>query len=662
MGITADIILLVITGLICGLAAHRLKQPPIIGYILAGVLLGPFTGGLTVSSVHEIEMLAEIGVALLLFGIGLEFSLSDLKPVRRVALIGTPIQIGLVIGFGWLVGDWLGWDWQASLWLGSILSLSSTMVILKTMESQGVMGTLSSRVMIGMLIVQDLAVVPMLVVLPALGHLEEGGALLGWAALKATLFLTAMILVGTRVIPALLRRVARTESPELFLVFVSGLALGIGYGTWLFGLSFAFGAFVAGMVISESDYSHHALSSILPLRDLFGLLFFASVGMLLDPAFLLHNWPSVLLLTAAIALFKGVVCGGIARLFGYVNIVPLAVGLVMFQVGELAFLLAEAGRRTGALNPDQFGLILSTAIVTMVLTPQASRMAAPAYRLLGRFFQRPPAHVVHLDNHALLRDHVIVVGGGLVGRFLAGILTRVNVPFVMVEVAHRPFEILKAEHIPVIYGDATQRVVLEAAHPEHARLLLVCVPSYIVVRHVLETCRDLAPDLSVVARADGEEQLHAIRELGAKQVVQPALETGLEFARKMLRSLGMPPLAVQCFADAVQSDGYTQLSQNCQPPDGSLDQMEALRDMDMVWVEVLPGSRLDGGSAVSLDIRSTTGVSVVAVMRGRAMQPNPAPDMVFQPEDLLAIIGGPDERRAFREQLADTTKAPDVPA
>ena len=411
------------------------------------------------------------------------------------------------------------------------------------MESQGVMGTLSSRVMIGMLIVQDMAVVPMLVVLPVLGHLESGGALLGWAALKAALFLTAMVLVGKRGFPWLMKKVARTNSPELFLVFISGLALGVGYGTWLFGLSFAFGAFVAGMVISESDYSHHALTSILPLRDLFGLLFFASVGMLLDPDFLIHNWTTVLALTAIVAVFKGAVCGGLARLFGYVNIVPLAVGLVMFQVGELAFLLAEAGRRTGALTQDQFGLILSTAIVSMILTPQASRLAAPAYRVLGRFLKRDPVHPVHVDDHATLHDHVIVVGGGHVGRFLANVLTSVGVPFVVVEVGHRPFEALKADNVPVIYGDATQRIVMEAAHPERARMVLVAVPSFVVVRLVTEYCKELAPDLTVIAQAVGEEQLRVLREIGTQQVVQPTLETGLEYARKMLRLLGMPPLA-----------------------------------------------------------------------------------------------------------------------
>ncbi len=656
MGIAADIVLLVVAGLVFGMAAHRLKQPPIIGYIVAGVVLGPFTGGLTVSSVHEIEKLAEIGVALLLFGIGLEFSLDDLKPVRKIALIGTPIQIGLVIAFGWLLGGWLGWDWQASLWLGSILSLSSTMVILKTMESQGVMGTLSSRVMIGMLIVQDMAVVPMLVILPVLGHLQSGGALLGWAALKAALFLAAMVLVGKRGFPWLMRRVARTDSPELFLVFVSGLALGVGYGTWLFGLSFAFGAFVAGMVISESDYSHHALTSILPLRDLFGLLFFASVGMLLDPNFLIRNWPVVLALTAVVAVFKGVVCGGLARLFGYVNIVPLAVGLVMFQVGELSFLLAEAGRKTGALDQDQFGLILSTAIVSMILTPQASRLAAPAYRVLGRYFRKEPVYPVHMDDHAGLRDHVIIVGGGLVGRFLANVLTSVGVPFVVIEVAHRPFEALKADNVPVIYGDATQRIVMEAAHPERAKMVLIAAPSFVVVRQVTEYCRELAPDLTVIARAVGEEQLRILRELGASQVVQPALETGLEYARKMLRLLGMPPLAVQCFADAVQSGGYAQICQGEQPPEGALQQMEAMRAMDVAWVEVLEGSPLDGQSPASLNIRKTTGVSVVGVMRNRIMHPNPEPTMTFKSGDTLMVMGGPEERKVFRERFAQPEK------
>ncbi len=271
MGIAADIAIIVVGGLIGGLIAQRLRQPLIIGYILVGVLLGPNTGGITVSDVHEIELLAEIGVALLLFALGLEFSLKELQPVRRIALIGTPIQMLLTILLGLLIGAALGWNTVTSLWFGSMIALSSTMVILKTLASQGRMGTLSSRVMIGMLIVQDLAVVPLMIILPQLADPEAGLPVLGLAALRAAIFLGAMIFVGTRVIPRVMAAIARWNSRELFLLAVTAMGLGIGYVSYLFGLSFAFGAFVAGLVLSEfgllppgAERHHPAARSVRP--------------------------------------------------------------------------------------------------------------------------------------------------------------------------------------------------------------------------------------------------------------------------------------------------------------------------------------------------------------------------------------------------------------
>src|SRR5690606_18410670 len=241
------------------------------------------------------ELLAEIGVALLLFALGIEFSLKELQPVRAVALIGTPIQMLLTIVLGLGIGQLLGWDLISSIWFGGMISLSSTMVILKTLMSLGLLGTLSSRVMIGMLVVQDLAVIPMMIILPQLRNIEAGLPILGLAVLRAAIFLGTMIFVGTRLIPLLLKQVARWNSRELFLITVTALGLGIGYATYLFGLSFAFGAFVAGMVLSESDYGHQALGDIIPLRDLFGMLFFVSVGMLLDPAYLMENLGTIAL-------------------------------------------------------------------------------------------------------------------------------------------------------------------------------------------------------------------------------------------------------------------------------------------------------------------------------------------------------------------------------
>src|SRR3712207_6093768 len=289
MGIAGDIALILVAALAGGVVAQRLGMPLILGYILAGVLVGPNTGGPTVGEIHDIELLAEIGVALLLFTIGLHFSLDELAPVRRVALVGTAAQMALTVAFGYGLGRLLGFGWQEAVWFGALLSLSSTAVVLKTLSEQGVMGTLSSRVIIGMLIVQDLAVVPLIILLPELGSIGEGLSDLGVAVLRATIFIALMVIFGRRVFPWLMARIAAWNSRELFLISVVAIGLGVGYGTYLFGLSFAFGAFVAGMVLSQSDYSHQALADVEPLRDVFAMLFFVSVGMLLDPAFLLKK-------------------------------------------------------------------------------------------------------------------------------------------------------------------------------------------------------------------------------------------------------------------------------------------------------------------------------------------------------------------------------------
>ncbi len=332
MGIASDIVIIIVAALLGGFVALKLKQPLILGYILAGIVVGPHTGGVTVSEIHNIELLAEIGVALLMFALGLEFSLKQLKPVRAIALAGTPLQILLTISLGVAIGQLLGWGWVASIWLGALISLSSTMVILKTLMNQGLLGTLSSRVMIGMLIVQDLAVVPFMIILPKLSDPQAGIPLLGLAALKAAIFIILIVVLGTRLLPLMLAYIAKWNSREFFLLSVAAIGLGVGFATYLSGLSFAFGAFVAGIVLSESEYSHQALSEIIPLRDIFGLLFFTSVGLLLDPSFLAAHWSRILLLVALVSVGKGAIFALLTRSFGYGNVVPLAVvGLGLFS-------------------------------------------------------------------------------------------------------------------------------------------------------------------------------------------------------------------------------------------------------------------------------------------------------------------------------------------
>ncbi|RKZ12412.1 portal protein, partial [bacterium] len=462
MGIAADIAIIVTAGFLGGIVAQRLRQPLILGYIAAGFVLGPVTGGALISNPHDIEMLAEIGIALLLFALGIEFSLKELRPVRTVAVLGTTIQILLTIGVAAGAGLVLGWSWTDAVWFGGCVSLSSTMVILKTLQSQGRLGTLSSRVMIGMLLVQDLAVVPLLILLPKLTDLRAGLPDLGWALVRSAIFLTLMIVVGTRLIPWLLGRIARRNSRELFLLTVTGLGLGIGYATYEVGLSFAFGAFVAGLVLSESDHAHQALSDIIPLRDVFGLLFFASVGMMLEPSFVRENLALVAGLVVVVSLAKGLICAGVGRAFGYRNVVPLALGLTMFQAGEFAFVIGRVGVATGSIGADLYSLIMSVTLVSMFVTPFASRATTPIYGLLQRHRRDEPVQTINID-HDDLHDHVIVAGAGRMGRAVARVLLRLQLPFVTVELDQHRLEACRAGGLAVIYGDAGHPVVLEAA-------------------------------------------------------------------------------------------------------------------------------------------------------------------------------------------------------
>ena len=508
MALVADLSLVLLAALAGGFLAQRLGQPLMVGYVLAGVLVGPFTGGLTVVNVHDIEQLAELGVALLLFSLGLELSFRELKPVRAVALGGATIQIVLTIALGLALGLALGWEWRPALWFGALISLSSTMVVLKTIQAQGRLGTLSSRVMFGILIVQDLAVVPLMIVLPELSDPAGGLVRVGAAALRAFLLLGVIVLVATRLVPRLMAFVARWNSRELFLLSTTTLAFGVGYVTWSFGLSMALGAFVAGLVINESEYAHQALSDIVPLRDLFGMLFFVSVGMLLDPALVWQQIGALVFVVIAIVVGKAAILAGVVRAFGYWNVVPLAVGLTLFQVGEFAFVLARVGLSSGAIGNDVYALTLNAAIVTMVLTPAVSGLTSVVYE---RFWPRRPREAFEAINlpRSGLSNHVLVAGWGRVGRSVGDALSHLNLPYALVEFDDRRVRQARAAGVPVIYGDASQTVVLEAAGVSRARALLVTVPAFPDVRNIVTAARQVRPDLPIVARADSTDAIQA---------------------------------------------------------------------------------------------------------------------------------------------------------
>jgi CPA2 family monovalent cation:H+ antiporter-2 len=653
MELVADLTLVLLAAVAGGFLAQRLGQPLIVGYILAGVVVGPFTAGPSVDNVQNIEQLAELGVVLLLFSLGLELSFRELAPVRTVALAGATIQIILTMALGLGLGLALGWAWRPALWFGALVSVSSTMVALKTIQAQGRLGTLSSRVMLGLLVVQDLAVVPLMIVLPELS--DPAGSLMkvGAAALRATVLLGAIVLFSTRVVPRLMAFVARWNSRELFFLSTITVAVGVGYVAYLFGLSMALGAFVSGLVVNESEYSHQALSDIVPLRDLFGMLFFVSVGMLLDPALAWGQVGALALVVAAIMAGKAAILAGVVRAFGYRNIVPLAVGLTLFQVGEFAFVLARVGLSSGAISNDVYTLTLNAAIVTMALTPVVSSLVPRVYE---RFWPRRARETHEAANlpSAGLSGHVVIAGSGRVGRSVADALSHLKLPFVIVESDDRRAQKARMAGLPVIYGDASQSVVLEAAGISRARALLVTVPAFPDVRSIVTAGRQLRPDLQVMARADSADAVRALHALGIQEATSPEFEAAIEMTRQALMHFDVPAHDFLRIASAIRHERYDQPGGKGDSGAAMMSQIgELARQLEFVWVGVSPEGPLDGRTLGELRIRTTTGASVVGIIRDGSLVANPDGQEHLEKGDLVGVLGTREQIARFEQAMRE---------
>lgn len=548
VNLIVDLALAIGLALLGGVIAVRLRQPAIVGYLLAGVVLSPYTPGPIPGDVERVQTLAELGVAFLMFGLGAEFSLEDLRRVGPVGALGGSLQIAGTIALGLLVAPLLGLDTVRGLFFGALIALSSTAVATRLLDARGELHALHGRVALAILILQDLSVVPMMVLLPALAEPADSLLLtLGGAVARAALLLVATYVLGTRLVPWLLARVAATRSRELFLLAVVTLALGTALGARALGLSLAFGAFLGGLVVSESDLSHQVVAEILPLRDVFATLFFVSVGMLLDPAFLVANLGAVLVVGVVIVVGKALISTGATLLFGFAGPPALLAGLALAQIGEFSFVLAQLGLQRGIVDDRLYGLTLAGALVTMLASPallQAGpKLAAGLARTPGlrRLFAEPVVGAAGPELHG----HVVIAGFGRVGRELAEALERREFAFVVVEYDPHVVDELRKRGIAVIYGDASNAQVLARAGIERARVLAVTLPDPVSSELAVRRARALNPRLDVVARAHGREGLARLRSAGATEVVQPEFEAGLEFIRHTLHRFGVSSVEIQ---------------------------------------------------------------------------------------------------------------------
>ena len=529
-----------------GLAASWLKQSPILGYLLAGVIIGPFTPGF-VGNREQIAALADVGVIFLMFGLGVAFSLKDLARVRAIATLGTTAQVVLTVIGGLIGGVILGWGSSEGFFFGFVLTASSSMVILKTLLDRGEIASGHGRLLLSMAIVQDLIVVVLIIVLPKLvslvtSPLEVAGDV-ALTILKAVAFVGLSLVVGLRVIPWLMNHVTRLRSSELFIVTAAVLALGAASVSTLLGLSPALGAFVAGLLLSESEFDHRVISEVVPVRDLFATLFFVSVGMLIDLGFVVDNWPMVLA-TAVFTLFlkAGATLLGIMP-FRLTPRTAAFTTLGMIPVGELNFVLAQVGLANGAVSSHVYNLVLTSALVTIVLTPGAFGLAPR----LAELMLRTPGLRKSFDTGAgpssegaKLEAHAIVIGYGRVGQSVARGLRDAGMRVAVIDSRLSRVREGVADGMPAIYGNAFSITVLEAAHIDNARLAVVALPDFGPARAAIQQLRSLNAKIVIAARAEHIINEEALRAAGAHLVIVPELAGASALLHGALDMLSLP--------------------------------------------------------------------------------------------------------------------------
>jgi CPA2 family monovalent cation:H+ antiporter-2 len=562
--LVVDLVLAVVAAFVGGAVAHRLGQPVILGYLLAGVAIGPFTPGPTANP-HSVQVLAEIGVAFLMFALGAEVSLAELRRIGRVATLGGGLQIVCTMGLGPLVAPLLGLSFLQGVFLGALFALSSTVVALKVLLERGEIGALHGRVAMGILIAQDLAVVPMVVVLPSIVSGSEGLlADLAFAALKAGGVLLGAYVIGIRLVPFALGRVAITRTRELFLLGVVALALGTAVLTQFAGLSLAFGAFLAGLVVAESEYRRQVIAEVLPLRDLFASLFFVSVGMLIDPRALVSEAGLIAGFSAVVVVGKVGIVAAIVLLLGMPARVAVLAGLSLAQIGEFSFVLAGVGVEKGAIPASVFDLTLATALVTIVLTPSLIRLGPVLLRLLQRLplvhrlFVEPAEAAAGVESMA---HHAVICGYGRVARELAQALDARGIRYAVIEYNPEIARGLRDRGVPVIYGDAANPVVLEHAHLKGARLLAILMPDTTAAELTTRHARSLNPRLDIVARGGGVGDIDRLRLAGATEVVQPEFEAGQEVIRHALRRFGVGGLELSNLITGRRAAYYRRMAE-----------------------------------------------------------------------------------------------------
>ncbi len=625
------------------LLLYKLKIPSLIGFIIAGIIIGPHGVGLIID-IHFIQILAEIGVILLLFTIGIEFSITKLVRIRKAVLGGGGTQVFLTIGISAALTYVAIGDVNKSIFFGFLYALSSTAIVLKLLTERGEIDSPHGHTMVGILIFQDLCIVPLMLLIPALSGTGIDVIDVGTKMGKAALIIAIVLLSARWIVPALLHQVVRTKSRELFLTTIILICLGIALLTSRFGLSLALGAFLAGLVVSESEYAHQALSDILPFKDSFMGLFFVSIGMLMDIGFVIENGIRISEVVALIFILK-IITGTVSALLIGNSLRPsILTGLGLAQIGEFSFVLAVAGKAAGLITEEFYQIFLASSVVTMIMTPfilnaapSASEWIAarPIMKKLGgkrKIFEGDGAP---RKRH----DHVIIVGFGLNGKNLAKVLKEAEIPYVVLEMNSDTVREMRKKGEPIHYGDGTGKDILHKMGIEKARLLVVAISDPVSTRRIVSIARQANRDIYIIVRTRYLIEVDELKSLGADEVIPEEFETSIEIFSRVLHRYSFPRNTILSMVDKVRSNSYTALRSVEVPRRHLFEKYEWLPEIEIDGYRITEGSHLSDRTIKELQVRKKTGVTIIAVRREKVVHPNPEPDYVLKEGDFILFTG-----------------------
>jgi CPA2 family monovalent cation:H+ antiporter-2 len=559
-----DILIILGLSVISVYVCNRIKIPPIVGFLITGVVAGPSGLGLVFSR-HDVEILGEVGVILLLFTIGIEFSFSKLMRIKKNILIGGTLQVVLTIAIFYVMAYQFGYNSSEAVFIGFLAALSSTAIILNILQKQGTMDSPEGKVTLSILIFQDLAIVPMMIFTPIIaGHTENLAESILLLSLKVVVLIVLVIALTRWVMPFIMHQIARTRVRELFLISVLLLCSGIVLITYQAGLSLALGAFLAGLIISESEYNHQALGNIIPFKDIFSSFFFVSIGMMLDLSFLFSNILPVLIIVLLIFIVKIITASFATIILKYPLRVAIAVGFALFQIGEFSLILSKTGIRYGLMDDFDYQIFLASAILMMAVTPFVMKLGRP----VGDYFKKMKQpqflskDITKTEESRKFQDHIIVVGYGLVGKNIVYAAKLANIPYVIIEMNPDTVRNEKAKGEPIFYGDATNEEVMLHAGAAKARTIVIAISDPTWERSITKMIKEINPNTYLIVRTRYINETAPLMELGADVVVPEEYETAIEIFALVLAKYLIPTREIEHFIQQVRTDNYSVLRES----------------------------------------------------------------------------------------------------